>query len=132
MKPKVIIFTSFSSVARILAAKHGWLIIDGKVSNKERARIVASEPEVMIATAAAERSLDLPYITHVISLDRGFTDAVLTQRGGRANRYGRTGDVRHILLSCPGTVDVTSEARIILSKLREARKVYAKGTGTLQ
>lgn len=130
LKGKTLIFTSFSTVARTLAGKYAWPVIDGKVPKKQRMALLASEPSILIATAAAERAVDAPYVDNVISLDRGHTGAVLTQRGGRANRYGRTGKVKHFLLCANGTVDDKGEERIVLRKLKEARMVYAERTKT--
>lgn len=123
LEGKHLIFTSFASVADILAQHHGWPCITGKMSAKARQAILATEPDILIATSAAERGVDCAWLTNVISLDQGYTPATMRQRAGRATRYGRTGDAKLYLLQAKDTVDITSEARIILSKLRQIRKV---------
>jgi superfamily II DNA or RNA helicase len=120
---KSIVFTSFASVARILAARHGWTLIEGSMTQKRRAEALASNPEVIVATSAAERGIDLPELKFVHCLDRGFTSATVRQRAGRATRYGRKGEARLFLYVAPDTVDIRSEERIVLRKLKQARKV---------
>lgn len=123
MRGKTIIFTSFSTVADILGKRYGWSIITGKTTAKKRKEIVDAEPDVTIATSAAERGLNMPYVKNVVCFDRGFTPAVMRQRAGRATRYGSRGDAALYLLTCPKTVDVESEAKIVMRKLKEAKKV---------
>lgn len=124
LEGKTVIFTSFSTVAKILGKRYGWPVICGDTPAKERKRIADSQPEVMVATSAAERGIDLEYLTNVISFDLGFTSATSRQRNGRATRYGRSGEAKAFLLQSPNTVDITSEAKIVLKKLKQARKVY--------
>lgn len=120
---KSIVFTSFATVAQILATRHGWTLIEGSMSQKKRIKVLASNPQVIVATSAAERGIDLPDLQYVHSLDRGYTSATVRQRAGRATRYGRTGTARLFLYVCPKTVDVQSEAKIVLRKLKQAEKV---------
>lgn len=119
-----IVFTSFASIAEILSTRHGWPKIIGAMSMSQREEVIASRPKILIATSAAERGLDMPWLTNVVSMDAGFTPATIRQRAGRATRYGREGVAQLFLLQAEGTVDVTSEARIIERKLNEARKVW--------
>jgi superfamily II DNA or RNA helicase len=126
LKGKTAVFTSFATVAEILGKRYGWPIVQGSVSAKKRQAIVDSKPDILVMTSAGERGINCPWLTNVISLDRGFTPAVLRQRAGRATRYGRTGEARLFLLTCPNTVDVLSEARIVNSKLKQARKCQPK------
>lgn len=123
---KTIVFSSFASVCNVLSARYGWPVIQGSVSAKERTRIADSQPEVLLCTAAGERGINLSWLTNVISLDRGFTSATLRQRAGRATRYGRSGEARLFLFQSPNTVDVSSEAKIVVRKLKEARKIFEK------
>jgi hypothetical protein len=123
LEGKTCIFTSFASVAKLLGERHGWSVICGEMSANGRKDVTDAQPDVMIATSAAERGIDLEWLTNIISIDVGFTPATLRQRAGRATRYGRTGEAKLFLLQSPNTVDVTSEMKIVLRKLKEARKV---------
>ena len=123
---KTIIFTSFASIAVILGERYGWQVIHGKMSMKKRNEIVDSEPDILIATSAAERCLDMPWLSNVICMDRGFTEAVMRQRAGRATRYGHDNQARLFLMSSPDTVDMTSEYKIVMRKIKEAKKVAEK------
>ncbi len=119
-----LVFTSFSTVARILEKRHGWACVDGTMSQNQRQAVFDSEPEVIVGTSAMERGIDLPEISNVHNLDQGFTSSVLRQRAGRITRYGKTGKSLSFVYMCPNTVDYTSEKKIILRKLKEARKVF--------
>jgi superfamily II DNA or RNA helicase len=120
---KTIIFTSFATAARILSERYKWPIIEGATSARNRKEILESAPDILVCTSAGERGVDCPWVTNIISLDAGFTSAVIRQRAGRATRYGRTGEAKLFLIQCKDSVDIYSEERIILRKLKEARKV---------
>jgi hypothetical protein len=126
---KTIIFTSFATVARLIGQKLDCPVIEGQTTAKERKRIADSQPNVMVATSAAERGINLTWLTNVVCFDLGFTSATLRQRAGRATRYGREGEARLFLLQSPNTVDVTSEAKIVMRKLKEARKICQQRAG---
>jgi superfamily II DNA or RNA helicase len=121
-----VVFTSFATVARILSERHGWPIIEGQTSAKQRQAVLDSKPEVTVMTSAGERGINLPELKYVHCLDRGFTDATMRQRAGRATRYGRKGEARLFLYVSPKTTDDKGEMRIVNRKLNEARKVYER------
>jgi superfamily II DNA or RNA helicase len=126
LEGKTIVFSSFATAASILAKRHGWPVIQGSTPTKERKRITDSQPNILVATSAAERGIDLGWLTNVISLDRGFTSATLRQRAGRATRYGRKGQAKLYLFRSPDTVDIESEEKIVRKKLNQARKIWLK------
>lgn len=124
LKGKTCIFTSFATVAKLLGLKHGWPFIIGEVSSKGRKMITDMRPDVLICTSAGERGVDMEWLTNIVSLDQGFTSATLRQRAGRATRYGRDGEAKLYLLQSPNTVDITSEAKIVIKKLNQNRKIW--------
>lgn len=123
LEGKTAVFTSFATVAKLLSERFKWSVLHGGMTTKERVAVLAEEPEVIVMTSAGERGVDMPWLSNIVSMDVGFTPATLRQRAGRATRYGRTGEAKMYLLQAQHTVDVTSEARIVLRKLKEARRV---------
>lgn len=118
---KVIIFTQFSEMAKILRdhfnypdPKRQWptdtLLIHGEVSSEDRQEIVKrfnTDPKVslLVMTEAGAYGLNLQAATYVIHYDMPWSVAKLQQREDRAHRIGQDKPVTVYNLIAKDTID---------------------------
>lgn len=110
---KVIVFTQFAEMARILLSElniYQPRIIDGSVSAEDRMKAVNefnTDPKcgVIVMTEAGGMGLNLQSASYVVHYDLPWSVAKLTQREGRAHRIGQTKPVTVYNLVARNTID---------------------------
>lgn len=115
---KIIIFTEFSEMAKILIREVGGLVISGDNNdNAKRTEIVAkfnADPneKLLIMTSAGQFGLNIQAANVIIHYDQPWSLAKLTQREGRAWRYGQKQTVMVYNLLAKGTVDMYIQKKL--------------------
>lgn len=124
---RVLLFTEYEKFARIIAKVLGQRAVTytGKLDKSDRERAIrrfsSGAAQIMIATSAAERGLNLQCAGVLVNCDLPLNPAALKQRLGRIMRIGSAHQtVRMIDLITRDTV----EEKLVLSKLYSKRKLF--------
>ncbi len=113
MKNKVIIFSQFSSMCKILEkelAHYNPLLIIGETPSQERQRIVNlfnkdNDYLILIGTEAIGLGLNLQVASYVVNYDLPWSAAKYEQRIGRSHRIGQDKPVTVYNLIARKTID---------------------------
>src|SRR3990167_9335831 len=130
---KVIVFTQFAEMAKILSAKMKLeqvehRLIYGDVAHEDRQRFVnefndpSKDVWVMIMTEAGAYGLNLQAASVVVHFDLPWSIAKTLQREDRAHRMGQTKPVTILNLVARGTID-EYVAKVLKRKNRESVEI---------
>jgi hypothetical protein len=112
---KVVLFSEWTTMLDLIEPllekrKLGFVRLDGRVPQKQRAEIVArfqSDPKtrLFLSTNAGSTGLNLQAANTIINVDLPWNPAVLEQRIARAHRMGQSRNVSVFLLVTEGTLE---------------------------
>lgn len=111
MKEKVIIFSEFASMCKILHREFpNSLMIIGETPQEERQAIVKEFTEnpnrqILIGSKAIEMGLNLQCAGLVVHYDPPLTYSSYDQRNSRAHRQGRADKVISVRITVKGTIE---------------------------
>lgn len=140
---RIVVFTEFASVARGLIAdlRDAGLrvgeILGGGGSRRDRhvSEFARGELDVMVATSAGERGLNLQTATTLIHVDTPWAADQIAQRHGRIERIGATAqEIQIVFVIAEGTIEervtaiVASRAATALQALDTSRGIDVKDT----
>lgn len=106
---KVVIFTQFTQMARILARKYNAEIIQGEVNPQERLNIIErfqnNGQQVLVSTDAGAYGLTITAASVVVHYDLTWNPAKQAQREDRLHRIGQKNPVTVVNLIAKETID---------------------------
>lgn len=130
---KIIVFTKFAQMADILQRELGGFKISGSVNQATREAILSefnnpASPvfkgsNLLIMTSAGQFGLNIQSASVVIHYDQEWSLAKMTQREGRAHRYGQKQTVLVYNLLARGTIDFYVQKKL-LHKSNVAGQVF--------
>ena len=106
---KVVLYTFFAQLAKLLAAELTAPLIAGGVAIKDRAKIIAEfqagQYPCLVSTDAGAYGITLTAADIIIHVDLPWNPAKMRQREDRLHRIGQKGSVQVVSLICRRTVD---------------------------
>ena len=122
---RVVAFTQFAGLARLVAEEFDAPLIEGAVSNVKRQKIFDSfqrgEHKMLVSTDAGAYGVTLTAADVIVHLDQPWTPARMRQREDRLHRIGQKSTVQVVNFLCRRTVD--EKVRAILHRKSELIKI---------